>query len=59
MFEIDDAQFLVIGDKKVVRRNISITKVEFLMREVDALVLFHFLENLLCKRCKYSNQARY
>jgi hypothetical protein len=59
MFEIDDAQFIAIGDKKVVRCNIGITEVEFLMREVDALVLFYSLKDLLCERCKYSNEARY
>ena len=59
MFEIDDAQFIAIGDKKVVGCNIGITEVGFLMREVDALIPFYPLKDLLRVRCKCSNEARY
>lgn len=41
MLKIDDAQLVIVGDKKVVRCDVCVTEVEFFFGEVDPCLLFH------------------
>ena len=38
MLKIDDAKLVVVGDKKVVRCDISVTEAKFLVGKVDPFV---------------------